>query len=73
LVERGYDTRYEVVLEILKSLSYNRWRTDNPADTLRFYALRLREAGMIKSTPQQIIQNGSNFSFLKELKRELKA
>jgi len=73
LVERGYDTRYEVVLEILKSLSYNRWRTDNPADTLRFYSLRLREAGMIRATPQQIIQRGSNFSFLDELKRELKA
>ena len=73
LVENGYETRYEVALEVLKSLSYNRWRTDNPADTMRFHSLRLREAGMIKSTPQQIIERGTNFSFLKELKRELKA
>jgi NitT/TauT family transport system substrate-binding protein len=73
LVEKGYDTRYDVVLEILKSLSYNRWRTDNPIDTIRFHALRLRDAGMIKSTPQQIIERGSNFTFLNELKRELKA
>jgi NitT/TauT family transport system substrate-binding protein len=73
LVEKGYDTRYDIVLEILKSLSYSRWRTDNPIDTIRFHALRLREAGMIKSTPQEIIKRGTNFTFLNELKRELKA
>jgi NitT/TauT family transport system substrate-binding protein len=73
LVENGYEPRYEVALEVLNSLSYDRWRTDNPADTMRFHSLRLREAGMIKSTPQQIIERGTNFSFLKELKRELKA
>jgi NitT/TauT family transport system substrate-binding protein len=73
LAEKGYEPRYEVALEVLKSLSYDRWRTDNPADTLRFHALRLRDAGMIKSTPQQIIERGSNFSFLNELKKELKA
>jgi len=73
LVEKGYEPRYEMALEVLKSLSYNRWRTDNPADTLRFHALRLRDAGMIKSTPQQIVDRGSNFTFLNELKKELKA
>ena len=65
--------RYEVALEVLKGLSYNRWRTDNPEATLRFHALRLREAGMIKSTPQQIIARGSNFQFLAALRNELKA
>jgi NitT/TauT family transport system substrate-binding protein len=73
LVAKGYEPRYEVALEVLKGLSYNRWRTDNPEATLRFHALRLREAGMIKSTPQQIIARGSNFQFLNELKKELKA
>jgi NitT/TauT family transport system substrate-binding protein len=73
LVEKGYEPRYEMALEVLKGLSYDRWRTDNPADTLRFHALRLRDAGMIKSTPQQIIDRGSNFTFLNELKKELKA
>lgn len=73
LVKTRIESRYDVALETLKGLPYYRWRTDNPADTLRFYALRLREAGMIKSTPQQIIERGSNFSFLNELKRELKA
>ena len=40
---------------------------------MRFYALRLREAGLIKSTPQKIISDGTDWRFLNELKRELKA
>jgi cytochrome oxidase Cu insertion factor (SCO1/SenC/PrrC family) len=45
----------------------------DPEDTLRFYALRLHEAGMIKSGPQKIIADGTEWRFLDELKRELKA
>lgn len=51
---------------------YNRWRDDNPEDTVRFYALRLREVGMIKPTPQRIIGEGTDWRFLDGLKRELK-
>ena len=40
---------------------------------MRFYALRLREAGMIKSSPNKIIAQGADWRFLNELKRELKA
>jgi NitT/TauT family transport system substrate-binding protein len=40
---------------------------------MRFYALRLHEAGMIKSTPNEIIAEGTDWRFLNELKRELKA
>jgi NitT/TauT family transport system substrate-binding protein len=35
--------------------------------------LRLHEAGMVKSTPQKIIADGTDWRFLDELKRELKA
>jgi NitT/TauT family transport system substrate-binding protein len=56
----------------VRALPYRRWRDYHPEDTLRFYALRLREAGMIKSTPQEIIERGSDWRFLNELKRELK-
>ena len=35
-------------------------------------ALRLHEAGMIKSSPQKIIADGADWRFLDELKRELK-
>jgi len=40
---------------------------------VRFNALLLREAGLIKSTPQKIIAEGTDWRFLDELKRELKA
>jgi NitT/TauT family transport system substrate-binding protein len=73
LVAKGYEPRYEIGLEVLKSLPYVRWRQSNPEDTLRFYALRLHEVGMIKSTPQKIIEQGTDWRFLNELKRELKA
>jgi NitT/TauT family transport system substrate-binding protein len=73
LVNRGFEDDYEVALEIIRSLSYSRWRTDNPGDTLRFHSLRLRDAGMIKSTPQEIVDRGTDFSFLNELRKELKA
>ena len=39
----------------------------------RFYALRVRDAGFIKSTPQMIIADGTDWRFLDEVKRELKA
>jgi NitT/TauT family transport system substrate-binding protein len=40
---------------------------------MRFYALRLHEAGMIESSPKQILAEGTDWRFLNELKRELKA
>ncbi len=56
----------------MKELPYANWRNYDPADTLRFYALRLREAGMIKSPPQRIIAQSADWRFFNELKRELK-
>ena len=73
LVVRGYEPRYEIGLEVLKSLPYDRWRYADPEDTLRFHALRLYEVGMIKSTPQKLIAQGTDWRFLNELKKELKA
>jgi NitT/TauT family transport system substrate-binding protein len=73
LAEKGYEPRYEVGLEVLKSLPYNRWRDSNPEDTLRFHALRLHEMGMIKSDAQKIVAQGTDWRFLNELKKELKA
>ena len=49
------------------------WREFDPEDTLRFYALRLHEAGMIKSSPNALLAEGTDWRFLNELKRELKA
>jgi NitT/TauT family transport system substrate-binding protein len=61
-----------VTLEMMKSLPYNRWRDTAPEDTVRFH-VRLRELGMIKATPQKIITQGTDWRFLNELRRELKA
>jgi NitT/TauT family transport system substrate-binding protein len=73
LVDRGFAKEYDYTLEALRELPYDKWRDYDPEDTLRFYALRLREAGLIRTAPQQIIANHSDWRFLDELKRELKA
>jgi NitT/TauT family transport system substrate-binding protein len=73
LAQRKYEPRFEVGLEVLKSLPYARWRESDPEDTVRFHALRLHEVGMIKSTPQKIIAQGTDWRFWNELKKELKA
>ena len=57
----------------MKELPYGKWRDFDPEDTVRFYSLRLHEVGMMKSTPQRIIANGTDCRLLKELKKELKA
>ena len=72
LVAKGYEPRYEVGLDVLKSLPFDRWRQANPEDTLRFHALRLREVGIIKSEPNKLIAQGTDWRFLNELKKELK-
>ena len=55
MVDNGYVKDFKYALEIITELPYNRWREANPEDTLLFHALRLHEAGMIKSSPQKII------------------
>jgi NitT/TauT family transport system substrate-binding protein len=56
----------------MKDVPYTKWRSYDPEDTIRFYALRLNEIGMIKSSPQRIIARGTDWRFLQELKKELK-
>jgi NitT/TauT family transport system substrate-binding protein len=72
IVERGFTPRYDYALQTLKEVPYNRWREYDPEDTIRFYALRLREAGMIKLTPNKVLADATDWRFLNELKRELK-
>ena len=73
IVEGGFTERYEYALQTLTENPYGAWREYDAEDTLRFYALRLHELGMIKSTPQKIIVEGADWRFLDEVKRELKA
>ena len=73
MVDSGLTPRYDYAYQTLKELPYDKWREYDAEDTIRFYALRLHEAGMIKSSPQKIIADGTDWRFLNELKRELKA
>jgi NitT/TauT family transport system substrate-binding protein len=72
LVDGGFTENYDYALQTLNEVSYNKWREYDAEDSVRFYSLRLREAGMIKSAPGKIIADGTNWRFLNELKRELK-
>jgi NitT/TauT family transport system substrate-binding protein len=72
LVDKGYTTSYEYALQAMQEIPYDKWREYDPEDTVRFYALRLHEAGMIKSSPQKIIAQSTDWRFLNELKKELK-
>jgi NitT/TauT family transport system substrate-binding protein len=72
LVDRGFTPRYDYALQVLKDVRYDKWREYDPADTLRFHALRLQEVGLITNSPQKLIAQGTDWRFLNELKQELK-
>jgi NitT/TauT family transport system substrate-binding protein len=72
IVDAGFTPSYDYALQTIKEIPYVRWREYNPEDAVRFYALRLREAGMIKSSPNKILADGTNWRHWNELKRELK-
>ena len=72
IVDLGFAGQYDYALQALQEIPYGKWRAYEPEDTLRFYALRLREVGMIKSTPAKIIAEGTDWRLWNELRRELK-
>jgi NitT/TauT family transport system substrate-binding protein len=73
LVDNGYAEHYDYALQALREIPYNKWRLYDHEDTVRFYSLRLREGGIVKSSPQKIIAQGTDWRFLNQLKRELKS
>ncbi len=72
LVDRGFLKDHDYSLQALREIPYRRWREYDSADTIRFFALRMHEAGVIKSSPQKVIADGMDWRFVNELKRELK-
>ena len=72
LSDKLYEPRFQIGLRVMQRLSYNFWREADPEDTLRFHALRLHEVGLIRSSPQTLIAEHTDWRFLNELKRELK-
>ncbi len=73
LVEGGFAKHYDYALQTIREIPYDLWREYDSEDTLRFYALRLHEAGMLRSSPETLIGGGAEWRFVNELKRELKA
>src|SRR6516162_1103077 len=73
LVDDGFAARYDYALQMLGEVPFDKWREYDAEDAIRFYALRLHDVGFIKSSPQKIIAEGTDWRFLNELKRELKA
>jgi len=71
--KQGFSPNANVAEQAIKELPFGRWRDYNPEETVRFYALRLREAEMVKSAPQKLIAQGSDWKLWNELKKELKA
>lgn len=72
VVDGKFTSSYDDALQTFTELPYRAWRDFDPADSMRFFALRLREVGMIKADPTQLIAEGSDWSYVEELKRELK-
>jgi len=71
-VNQGITTRYDYAQQMLNETRYDIWRDYDPEDSVRFYALRLHEAGIVKSNPQKLISEHTDWRFLNELKREMK-
>jgi len=72
LVNKGHTKNYDHTLQALKEIPYGNWWEYDSEDTMRFYALRLHEAGMIKNNPQKIIAEGTDWRFLNEIRKELR-
>ena len=63
---------YDVLYAFMKSMPMN-WRDYDPEDTLRYFALRLADGNLIKKTPDQMINDSTDFAYFKQLRKELKA
>ena len=72
LVDRGYTPRYDYALQTIKEVPYARWREFDPEDSIRFYSLKLHELGMIKASPNTIVEKNADWRSLNEVKRELR-
>jgi NitT/TauT family transport system substrate-binding protein len=71
LVDRDFTARYDSTRQGLYDVPYRNWREYDPEDAVRFYALRLHELGMIKSSPDTIIAKGADWRFVKDVRKEL--
>jgi NitT/TauT family transport system substrate-binding protein len=73
MVERGVAApSFDNVLQAVKDVGFAKWRDYEAEDTMRFWGLRLREFGFVKSDPKKLLAKGTDWRFIEQLKRELK-
>jgi NitT/TauT family transport system substrate-binding protein len=70
---KGASANYDYVLQSVKDSGYRRWREYSAEDTMRFWGLRLREAGIIKGDPKKLLAQGTDWRFIEQLKKEMKS
>ena len=73
LVDRQFTANYDYARATLREVGYRAWRDLDPEEAIRFYALRMREAGFVKSAPQKLINEGTDWRILNEQRGELKS
>lgn len=71
-VAGGFPKDESLIVESMAMSRYN-WRDLEPAETLRFFGLRLGAVKLIKSTPEQLIQSGTDLAYMRQLRSELKS
>jgi NitT/TauT family transport system substrate-binding protein len=70
-VEQSWVRTDAYATRTLEQVPLNVWRTHRPEDSIRFYSLLMHGVGVIESTPEEIIQKGTDLTFFNELKQEL--
>jgi NitT/TauT family transport system substrate-binding protein len=73
LVDGGFTQKYDYALQTIREQPYELWHEYDSEDSLRFYGLRLHEAGMLRTSPNKLLAEGTDWRFVDQLKRELKA
>jgi NitT/TauT family transport system substrate-binding protein len=73
MVDRGYTPNFDYTCDLLKKMPYDAWRNYDPVDSVNFYSLRLKEAGIMDATPEQILERGTDFRYLEQLRKELRS
>lgn len=73
LIATGFPTDYDRAVKVFSEIPYAQWREYDPEDTLRFFALRMHKLGLIRQSPDDLVDEIADWRFLNELKKELKA
>ena len=72
MVQRGLAQNYAYTLQAVQEIGYRNWREYEAEDTMRYWSLRLREFGMVKSDPKKLLAKGTDWRFIEQIKKEMK-